>query len=49
MKTRPTAAISRQKSQISLGETGISEIFTLSPPNWRSDDKQEKEAEKDYF
>ena len=37
------------KLEIFLGETGISEIFTVSPPNWRSDDKQEKQAKKEYF
>ena len=29
--------------------TGISEIFTLRASNWSSDDKQEKQAKKDYF
>ena len=37
------------KLEIFLGEMGISEIFTLRPPNWRSDDKEEKQDEKDYF
>ena len=37
------------KLEIFLGETGISEIFTVRPPNWRSDDKQKKQAKKDYF
>ena len=34
---------------IFLVTTGISEIFTVKAPNWRSDDKQEKQAKKDYF
>ena len=34
---------------IFLVVTGISEIFTVRPPNWRSDDKQEKQAKKDFF
>ena len=34
---------------IFLVTTGISEIFTVRAPNWRSDDKQEKQAKKDYF
>ena len=29
--------------------TGFSEIFTVRAPNWRSDDKQEKQAKKDYY
>ena len=29
--------------------TGFSEIFAVRAPNWRSDDKQEKQAKKDYF
>ena len=29
--------------------TGISEIFTERALNWRSADKQEKQAKKDYF
>ena len=37
------------KLEIFLGETGISEIFTVSPPNWRSDDKPGKQAKKEYF
>ena len=37
------------KLEIFLGETGISEIFPARPPNWRSVDKQEKQAKKDYF
>ena len=28
--------------------TGISEIFTVRAPNWRSLDKQEKQGKKDY-
>ena len=28
--------------------TGISKIFTVKAPNWRSHDKQEKQAKKDY-
>ena len=34
---------------IFLVRTGISEIFTVKAPNGRSDDKQEKQAKKDYF
>ena len=34
---------------IFLVTTGISEIFLVRAPNWRSDDKQEKKAKKDYF
>ena len=34
---------------IFLVTTGISEIFTVKAPNGRSDDKQEKQAKKDYF
>ena len=34
---------------IFLVVTGINEIFTVTPLNWRSDDKQEKQAKKDYF
>ena len=34
---------------IILVVTGISEIFTVKAPNGRSDDKQEKQAKKDYF
>ena len=37
------------KLEIFLGETEISEIFTLRPPDWRSDDKQGKQAKKNYF
>ena len=37
------------KLEIFLGETGNSEIFTVRPLYWRSDDKQEKQAKKDYF
>ena len=29
--------------------TEFSEIFVVRAPNWRSDDKQEKQAKKDYF
>ena len=29
--------------------TGFSEIFTVGAPNWRCDDKQEKQAKKDYY
>ena len=29
--------------------TGFSEISTVRAPNWRSDDKQEKQAKKDYY
>ena len=29
--------------------TGFSEIFTVRAPNCRCDDKQEKQAKKDYF
>ena len=29
--------------------TGFSEIFTARAPNWRSDDKLEKQAKKDYY
>ena len=29
--------------------TGLSDIFTVRAPNWRSDDKQEKQAKKDYY
>ena len=34
---------------IFLVTTGISEIFTVKALNGRSDDKQEKQAKKDYF
>ena len=34
---------------IFLVTTGISEIFTVKAPNGRSDDKQERQAKKDYF
>ena len=34
---------------IFLVVTGISEIFTVRPPTWRSDDKQEKQAKNDYY
>ena len=37
------------KLVIFLVLTGISEIFTVKAPNWRSYDKQEKQARKDYF
>ena len=29
--------------------TGFSEIFAVRAPNWRSDDKEEKQAKKDYY
>ena len=29
--------------------TGFSEILAVRAPNWRSDDKQEKQAKKDYY
>ena len=29
--------------------TRFSEIFTVRAPNWRSDDKQGKQAKKDYY
>ena len=29
--------------------TEFSEIFVVRAPNWRSDDKQEKQAKKDYY
>ena len=28
---------------------GFSEIFAVRAPNWRSDDKEEKQAKKDYY
>ena len=34
---------------IFLVTAGISEIFTVKALNERSDDKQEKQAKKDYF
>ena len=34
---------------IFLVTKGISEIFTVKAPNGRSDDKQEKQAKKDYL
>ena len=34
---------------IFLVTTEISEIFSVGAPNWRSGDKQEKQAKKDYF
>ena len=37
------------KLVIFLVVTGFSDIFTVMPPNWRSDDKQEKQAKKDFF
>ena len=37
------------KLVIFLVLSGISEIFTVRAPNWRSDDKQEKQAKKDYY
>ena len=36
------------KLVIFLVLTGISEIFIVRALNWRSHDKQEKQAEKDY-
>ena len=36
------------KLVIFLVLTGISEIFTVRAPNWRSHNKQEKQAKKDY-
>ena len=36
------------KLVIFLVLTGISEIFTVKNPNWRSHDKQEKQGKKDY-
>ena len=36
------------KFVIFLVLSGISEIFTVRAPNWRSHDKQEKQAKKDY-
>ena len=36
------------KLVIFLVLSGISEIFTVRAPNWRSHDKQEKQAKKDY-
>ena len=36
------------KLVIFLVLTGISEIFTVRAPNWRSHDKQEKQGKKDY-
>ena len=36
------------KLVIFLVLTGISEIFTVKALNWRSLDKQEKQAKKDY-
>ena len=32
-----------------FGPEGLSDIFTVRAPNWRSDDKQEKQAKKDYY
>ena len=32
-----------------FGPNGVQEIFTVRAPNWRSDDKQEKQAKKDYY
>ena len=37
------------KLVIFLVVTGISEIFTVRPPTWRSDDKQEGQAKNDYY
>ena len=36
------------KLVIFLVLSGISEIFTVRAANWRSHDKQEKQAKKDY-
>ena len=36
------------KLVIFLVLTGISEIFTVRAPNWRSHDKQEKQGKKDW-
>ena len=36
------------KLVIFLVLTGISEISTVRAPNWRSHNKQEKQAKKDY-
>ena len=36
------------KLVIFLVLTGISEIFTVRAPNWRSHDKQEKQGKKDH-
>ena len=32
-----------------FGRNGFSEIFSVRAPNWRSADKQEKQAKKDYY
>ena len=32
-----------------FGRNGVSEIFTVRALNWRSDDKPEKQAKKDYY
>ena len=32
-----------------FGPEGLSDIFTVRAPNWRSDDKQEKQAKKDFY
>ena len=37
------------KLDIFLVLTGFSDIFTVRAQNWRSDDKQEKQAKKDYY
>ena len=37
------------KLVIFLVVTGFREIFTVRAPNPRSDDKQEKQANKDYY
>ena len=37
------------KFEIFLSKTGISEIFTVRPPNLRSGDKKQKQAKNDYF
>ena len=37
------------KLVIFLVVKGIREIFTVRPPNWRSDNKQEEHAKNDYY
>ena len=37
------------KSTIFCVKMGLSDIFTVRPSNCRSDDKQKKQAGKDYF
>ena len=34
---------------ILLVQTGVTEIFAVRAPNSRSDDKEEKQAKKDYY